>query len=105
MNALVEDQMARLREALDSNDVRNFMDEKLGGNRIYFGSYNGSTIAPKSWDLLETGPKRTFNKKREEVAEQLQDIYNHFTSICTYVNDKPEKKDALYIKHLFQLNS
>lgn len=97
MNALVEDQMARLREALDSNDVRNFMDEKLGGNRIYFGSYNGSTIAPKSWDLLETGPKRTFNKKREEVAEQLQDIYNHFTSICTYVNDKPEKKDALYI--------
>ena len=40
MNALVEDQMARLRKALDSDDIRKFMDSETGlkGNRIYFGS-------------------------------------------------------------------
>ena len=52
MNALVEDQMARLREALDSDEVRDFMDNELKGNRIYFGSYNGATIAPKNYSLI-----------------------------------------------------
>lgn len=97
MNALVEDQMARLREALDSNEVRKFMDDNLGGNRIYFGSYNGETIAPKSWDLLKDGDRLVFNSKREKIVNELQKIHEHFVSISDYVNDHPEKKDALYI--------
>jgi DEAD/DEAH box helicase domain-containing protein len=43
MNALVEDQVNRLRRALDSDDVRRVCAESLGGNRIYFGRFNGST--------------------------------------------------------------
>jgi ATP-dependent helicase YprA (DUF1998 family) len=56
MNALVEDQMARLRKALDSDKIREFMDSDKGfkGNRIYFGSYNGSTIGMKNYDLIKT---------------------------------------------------
>lgn len=43
MNALVEDQLSRLRNALDSNEAHAAMDEVLGENRIRFGRYNGST--------------------------------------------------------------
>lgn len=98
MNALVEDQMARLREALDSDNVRSFMQNKMNGNRIYFGSYNGSTIAPKSYDLLQKHLNtQKFNRKRQEVAEQLQKIHQNFEFVKSYVQNNPDKKEALYI--------
>lgn len=43
MNALVEDQMTRLRNALDNDNVQKWMTERLNGNRIFFGRYNGAT--------------------------------------------------------------
>lgn len=35
MNALVEDQMTRLRDALDNDEVQRWMTERLHGNRIF----------------------------------------------------------------------
>ena len=96
MNALVEDQMARLREALDSDDVRVFMQNNLKGNRIYFGSYNGSTIAPKNYDLLNEKPVAK-RKKREEIAKKLEEIHNNYDFINSYVAENPDKKEPLYI--------
>ena len=43
MNALVEDQLVRLRKALDSKEAREVMDRTLKGNRIFFGRYTGAT--------------------------------------------------------------
>ena len=43
MNALVEDQLSRLRRALDSPEARRWLADNRSGNRIYFGRYNGST--------------------------------------------------------------
>jgi ATP-dependent helicase YprA (DUF1998 family) len=43
MNALVEDQMARLRAAIDSQDARALLTQELQGNRIFFGRYTGQT--------------------------------------------------------------
>lgn len=43
MNALVEDQMTRLRDALDNDEVQRWMTKHLNGNRIFFGRYNGAT--------------------------------------------------------------
>ncbi len=43
MNALVEDQLVRLRRYLDSDAARAWQDRNLGGNRIYFGQYTGRT--------------------------------------------------------------
>lgn len=43
MNALVDDQLIRLRRALDSDAVRTWLDEHRGGHRFYFGRYTGST--------------------------------------------------------------
>lgn len=46
MNALVEDQVSRLRKALDSAPVVAALDQTLGGNRIRFARYNGKTPVP-----------------------------------------------------------
>ncbi len=43
MNALVEDQLVRLRRALDSAEAREVMDLEFGGNRIFFGKYTSKT--------------------------------------------------------------
>ena len=43
MNALVEDQMVRLRRTLDSDEARAVMDDRFDGNRLFFGQYTSST--------------------------------------------------------------
>lgn len=43
MNALVEDQLVRLRRALDSPQARAWLDENRHGHRFYFGRYTGAT--------------------------------------------------------------
>jgi Lhr-like helicase len=43
MNALVDDQMVRLRRTLDSDDARLVMDDRFKGNRIFFGQYTSAT--------------------------------------------------------------
>ncbi|MCC6607872.1 MAG: DEAD/DEAH box helicase [Anaerolineae bacterium] len=43
MNALVEDQMQRLRKALDSSGARRWLRANRQGNRFYFGRYTGQT--------------------------------------------------------------
>ncbi len=46
MNALVEDQLSRLRKALDSPKAREWFAANRNGNKIYFGRYNGETPVP-----------------------------------------------------------
>ena len=43
LNALVEDQLMRLRRACDSPKARKWLDNNRDGNRFYFGRYIGST--------------------------------------------------------------
>lgn len=42
MNALVEDQMVRLRRTLDSDEAHAVMDERFSGNRVFFGQYTSA---------------------------------------------------------------
>ncbi|MEV0089999.1 DEAD/DEAH box helicase [Streptomyces sp. NPDC050738] len=46
MNALVDDQMMRLRKALDSDEVRGWFSRRRPGHRFYFGRYTGATPVP-----------------------------------------------------------
>lgn len=43
MNALVDDQMMRMRRALDSDAARSWLDANRRGHRFYFGRYTGAT--------------------------------------------------------------
>jgi ATP-dependent helicase YprA (DUF1998 family) len=64
MNALVEDQLVRLRRYLDSDTSRNWFDRNLGGNRFYFGQYTGRTAL--------AGKKDEKAYKRQALREHLQ---------------------------------
>lgn len=46
LNALAEDQMTRLRQSLDSDMVRGWLNANRRGNRFWFGRYIGSTPVP-----------------------------------------------------------
>ena len=77
MNALVADQVGRLRKALDSDDVRQFLDDnnKCGGHRIFFGSYNGNTLKE---DRKESA--KTSHQLLEEIANQATGLANAATT-------------------------
>lgn len=70
MNALVEDQMVRLRRTLDSDEARAVMDARFDGNRIFFGQYTSSTQVtgyenhPRLWGH-EPEKKRRTRRQRQ----------------------------------------
>lgn len=43
MNALVDDQLIRMRKAFDSDEARAWLDSHRRGHRFYFGRYTGAT--------------------------------------------------------------
>lgn len=75
MNALVADQVGRLRKALDSDDVRMFLHDACGGHRIFFGSYNGSTLKE---DRREDA--KTSHQLLNEIANQATGLLKAATS-------------------------
>lgn len=93
LNALVEDQLRRLRSTLDSATVHHWLDTQQGRNRILFGRYTGETPVPG-----ERGDTNAMNRLRtrlretaatsEEIRQQLdadpdmdREIQYHFPNI------------------------
>ncbi|KZL51181.1 DEAD/DEAH box helicase [Nodularia spumigena CENA596] len=71
LNALVEDQLRRLRKTLEAPEVHNWLDRERGGNRITFGRYTGETPIPG-----EETPEKV-KRLRQELAnweEQQKNI-------------------------------
>ena len=71
MNALVADQVSRLRKALDSDAVREYLDNECNGHRIFFGSYNGSTLKQ-----VTTINGKNSHALLEEIAQQSSSLQN-----------------------------
>jgi len=69
MNALVEDQLGRLRRTLDSPAARSWLDANRGGHRMYFGRYTGNTPVAGS---------PTDSRKVKELAGRLKDMTRRF---------------------------
>ena len=69
MNALVEDQLSRLRKGLASKKAEDWFHKKRHDNRFYFGRYTGMTPVPGSENKT-----RSVNKnKLEELSKKLKD--------------------------------
>jgi Lhr-like helicase len=90
MNALVEDQMTRLRKALDSNEVREHFENKEGlkGNRIYFGQYNGNTIKSGGY-----GHKSEHKTNRVTCFRKLGEIATNASKIEEFATQNSKEKD------------
>jgi len=87
MNALVEDQVARLRKALNSSETLEFYRDQCNNHRVYFGQYNGTT--PISKVIRNPESKR-------ELASVLKDLYKTRRKVEeTAVGLPDDKKDDL----------
>jgi hypothetical protein len=71
MNALVDDQLKRLREILDSPGARQWLNEHRRGHRFFFGRYTSRTPV--------AGPESS--SKRRELASELLDAERRASSI------------------------
>lgn len=86
MNALVEDQMSRLRKALDSDDTRQWLNTNANGNAIYFGRYNGSSpVAGELKKIKDDGTLAINTKKVSQLKEQLQQIEIDANRVAQYI--------------------
>jgi DEAD/DEAH box helicase domain-containing protein len=70
MNALVEDQLSRLRKALDSEQARAVLDEEFSGNRIFFGRYTSGTPVT-GFNIHPRIPARADCQRRARKIKQL----------------------------------
>ena len=96
MNALVEDQLSRLRKALDSDDTRNVLNQ-YNNNRIYFGRYNGTS--PVSGKLLKKdGERNGFTITR--LRKAISDIQTNIDDVTNYLTKNPDNKTEQEKKEL-----
>ena len=113
MNALVEDQMTRIRLALDSTDARAVMDEHFNNNRVFFGRYTSSTkvtgfhVHPRPNNERDEGQKEYERRRRkleelfnESVAmQETQDRAVEMDKDQAGKNEDHEEKDK--VRYLF----
>lgn len=102
MNALVEDQLTRIRKALESDEAKKWFDNKRQGNRFYFGRYTGATPIPGNKNLKIIDPDY-YKFKLKELKERLRAIDDAATQAQNYSHEvlstddeeiKSAKKDA-----------
>lgn len=107
MNALVEDQLTRLRMTLDNDEIRKFCYDHLNGNRIFFGRYNSTT--PVSGSLskrTDDGELVRNDSKWNQLATELGNIQKTYDEIEAYLiseeGQKLSDKAKLELKTNFQ---
>lgn len=86
LNALAEDQMRRLREALSSENAINWLNENANGNYITFARYTG--ITPTS------GNRDKGNAKNKEA---LKEFDKEWEKVKEFVNQNPDNGNIEYL--------
>jgi Lhr-like helicase len=92
MNALVEDQMMRLRAALDGPAARDWLTSHRQGNRIYFGRYTGRTPisaprSPQSTSELRQ-VMRSLDARQRRLARQVSAAADRSPGDVGYVDPR-----------------
>lgn len=93
MNALVEDQLTRLRKALDSKFARDFFEQHLNGNRIYFGRYNSATPEPGHEFDEDDKPDET---RIDKLAQKLSKMERISLKAIEYSEQPGNDPEAAY---------
>lgn len=99
MNALVEDQLTRLRKALDSEEARKAILSASNGNLIYLGRYNSSTPVPGYEHKPGARGKSLLNtEKIRDMVAAMSEIRSVSEQAIKYSQDNP---DEIYSRYFF----
>ncbi len=93
MNALVEDQMSRIRKILDSDSARQWFKNNRENNRIYFGRYTGDSV-PTGYEYNPSSKKKDLNK--------IDSLRDHFLRVETAQKEisnlpSPKKDESRFL--------
>ncbi len=97
MNALVEDQLTRIRKALDSSDAQEWFVQNRFGNRIYFGRYNSNTPVPGNEYKASSTPDRNRICK---LTEQMRKRDNVSKEIARLDKEDSDKENRFHFQSL-----
>jgi Lhr-like helicase len=86
MNALVDDQMTRLRKAIDSEKAEEFYAEYCSNHRIFFGQYNGATPISSEINTQE---------KHNELREKIHELQRYWNKIRTIISNGTLSQDKI----------
>ena len=81
MNALVEDQLTRLRRSLDSSAAREVMQARFKGNRFFFGRYTSATPVTGHLSHPRRAAKSVEIERAERRTRKLSEALAAMTSL------------------------
>ncbi|BFM03368.1 hypothetical protein Psyaliredsea_20150 [Psychrobacter alimentarius] len=101
MNALVEDQMVRLRTMLDSPEAIEVLDKRANGNRIFFGRYTSASPVPGYLNhprRQDDEKEKTATKRRlKRTKTTLMTLANDQEKALAYDRSNPETDTTRYL--------
>lgn len=83
LNALVEDQLGRLRRACNSTETRAWLNSNCSGQSISFARYTGVTPKDRN-EKTAKDLKKTWQKIKESIASKSKDEQDEY--ISRYIN-------------------
>ncbi|PLS67619.1 MAG: DEAD/DEAH box helicase, partial [Cyanobacteria bacterium M5B4] len=89
LNALVEDQLRRLRRVLDSSTVHQWLDRTRAGNRITFGRYTGLTPIPGK-QVPNSDKLKELRAIMQSMEEEYQNLQNGISTDPSLLNEMPD---------------
>ena len=90
LNALIEDQLTRIRRACDNPDATQWRQQNRSDNRFWFGRYVGATPISGPMSIIKDGKKQSNNSK---LKPRLNTISNDWNSAQ---NSARSNRDILY---------
>jgi rubrerythrin len=102
MNALVEDQLTRLRRALDSKEARDWYKQHAHGNRVYLGRYNGGTPVPGNefQQPDASGNLRLDRKRIERLLEEMNQVDEAFQAAQSHAAGTGELDSTFFFPRI-----
>ncbi|NEI06157.1 DEAD/DEAH box helicase [Rhizobium leguminosarum] len=97
LNALVEDQMVRLRKAIDSPDAREVMDRHFNGNRIFFGRYTGKSPVTGFRKHPRLADEPVWKDRAERSRTKLKKEMKRYRAIQRRLADEGRAEDLRFV--------
>ncbi|MBB4274128.1 DEAD/DEAH box helicase [Rhizobium mongolense] len=97
LNALVEDQMVRLRKAVDSPEAREVMDRHFKGNRIFFGRYTGKSPVTGFRQHPRLADEQVWKDRAERSRAKLKKEMKRYRAIQRRLADEGKDKNLRFV--------